>query len=306
MISQPSLSQYVQKMEENLGVLLFDRSVSPMRLTTEGEYFLKIARTVLEEEQKMMDYFGDLREYKTGTIKIAVSPYASSFLIPKILKEFYARYPLIELKLLDYSSTQLVQGAQSGDFDFALTVAPTCNDVFDVETIEKEEYVIVVPREFAVNRSIEACLSGGTPPVGGYPEADLKWFENTPFVTWNPHSLINEHFEKLCAAAKIHPKRIVECYSSHPMFQIVLAGIGAAIVPWGIIENMMEYNVEKQVCIYRLLQNEYKFERVVVYKKGKYLTKPMKYLIQLMKNQCRSYNRDIALKGGSGDPGGEP
>ena len=229
----------------------------------------------------MANYFNDLKECKTGKIKIALSPYASSFLIPRILKDFYKKYPLIDLELLDYSSIQLVQGAQKGDFDIALTVISVDTGIFEVESVSQEEYVLVVPKEFEVN----SVLHSNENPQNSYiyPIVDLKLLKDVPFITWNQISIINEHFEKLCEISEIHPRRIIECYSSHPMFQMVKQGIGAAILPSGIVKFMREYHIDDDVYIYRLLQNNYKFERIIVYKKGKYLTKPMKYLIQLIK-----------------------
>lgn len=283
MISQPSLSQYIQRMEEECGAKLIDRSSSEIRLTPEGEYYFQTAERILDEEDRLVSYFNDVKENKTGKIKLAVSSYAGTYMMPKVLVEFYKEYPDIDIELIDFASLKQIEGDIRREFDLALTTIPSDKSSFEYELIAEEEYYLIVPSSFAVNNALraEGKLVWGTD--GEYPAVDLKIFSETPFITWQKGVVTNNAFDTICEMNGITPRKIVKCYSSAPMFYLVCEQIGAAIMPIGSIRNMLRSDLRDKVCVYKILNNNLCYSRAIVYIKGKYITKPMRYLIDLMK-----------------------
>lgn len=287
MISQPSLSQYVQRIEEECGTKLIDRSSSEIRLTPEGEYYYQTAERILEEEDRLVSYFNDVRKYKTGKIKVAISSYAGTFMMPGVLSEFYKEYPDIDIELIDFASLRQIEGDIRREFDIALTTIPSDKNLFHYELITREEYYLIVPKSFPVNRTVWQNGSAVQEPGEEYPTVDLKEFAEVPFITWQKGVVTNDAFDAICEANGITPRQIVKCYSSAPMFYLACAQIGAAIMPIDSILNMLGTENADKICVYRILNNNLGFERAIVYTKGKYITKPMRYLIDLMKKNNR-------------------
>ena len=80
-VTQPSLSQYVMNIEKQLGVQLFDRSTSPIRLTQAGEAFVRSAEQIKVIEDNLMNELSDIAEIKSGSLKIGASTFRASCLL---------------------------------------------------------------------------------------------------------------------------------------------------------------------------------------------------------------------------------
>ena len=72
-ISQPSLSARIKKIEDTLGVPLFDRSTTPLRLTESGEVYIKAAEEIMQIEQQVENYINNLTTLKTGHLSVGAS-----------------------------------------------------------------------------------------------------------------------------------------------------------------------------------------------------------------------------------------
>ena len=91
-ISQPSLSQYIKKIERDLGIELFDRAGGNVRLTDAGRVYIDIGRKMLDLEHRMSVALSDLSENKTGSVIVGTSPYRSASMMPTIAKRFRELY----------------------------------------------------------------------------------------------------------------------------------------------------------------------------------------------------------------------
>ena len=92
-ISQPSLSQYVKKIEQELGVELFRRTGNQLSLTAAGEVYLEAGRRMLDEEAQMNARLGDLKADRRGVLRIGAAPFRTSSLLPRAIAAFRERFP---------------------------------------------------------------------------------------------------------------------------------------------------------------------------------------------------------------------
>ena len=106
-IAQPYLSQYIQKIEKEIGVKLFDRSCTPLKLTYAGEQFAKKARQILQLDSNLLQQMKDFTEERRGQITLGISPVRGAYILPIVLPAFRDRFPQVEISLYEGTSANL-------------------------------------------------------------------------------------------------------------------------------------------------------------------------------------------------------
>lgn len=96
-VSQPSLSQQIQKLEDELGERLFDRMKRETRLTPPGEAFLRHAVRILDEVAAARREADDAKELLSGVLAVGVLPTIAPYLLPAVMCEFTEKYPGVEV-----------------------------------------------------------------------------------------------------------------------------------------------------------------------------------------------------------------
>ena len=96
-VSQPALSQQVRQLEEHLGAHLFDRTGRLVRLTDAGEVYLRYARQALQDLEEGRRALHDVSDLSRGSLRVAVAPTFTSYLIGPLVEAFYRRYPNVRL-----------------------------------------------------------------------------------------------------------------------------------------------------------------------------------------------------------------
>src|SRR6267154_13178 len=119
-VAQPSLSQQIQKLEEELGERFFDRLTREAKLTPHGEAFLRHAVRILEEVDAAKRDASDAHELLRGSLTIGVLPTIAPYLLPAAMREFTEKFPGVEIEVLEDTTARLLRAAQRYEIDFAL------------------------------------------------------------------------------------------------------------------------------------------------------------------------------------------
>ena len=107
-ISQPSLSLMVKKAEERLGTPLFDRSISPIRLTPAGEEYIRSVEQIMAVEDHFRQYLSSADDCLTGTLSLGGTTFFTSYVLPPLISEFSTRFPGVEI-LIHETHTALLE-----------------------------------------------------------------------------------------------------------------------------------------------------------------------------------------------------
>ena len=126
-VTQPTLSMQIQKLEESLGVVIFDRSQQPIRATAVGELILNQARIVLSEAQKIRDLTSNERNEVQGAISIGVIPTLSPYVVPLFIQRFINKYPKAQVTVEELQTQQIVDRLKNDALDVGLLVTPLHN-----------------------------------------------------------------------------------------------------------------------------------------------------------------------------------
>lgn len=151
-VSQPSLSQQIQKLEDELGERLFDRLRPQVRLTPFGESFLQRAERILEEVQAAKREAADAQHLLRGTLTLGVLPTIAPYLLPPVLTRFHTQHPGVELVVQEDTTAQLLKQALAGEIDLALVSLPIGDGRFEVRELFSEELLVALPPHHPLTR----------------------------------------------------------------------------------------------------------------------------------------------------------
>ncbi len=123
-ITQPTMSMQVQKLEDELGVKLFDRSRQPVIPTEIGTEILEQARVILKESQLVRELISNRKGGIEGELRIGIIPTMAPYLMPKVISAFMEKYPDVQLIVWEYMTDQIIQELKNGRLDCGILSTP--------------------------------------------------------------------------------------------------------------------------------------------------------------------------------------
>lgn len=123
-VTQPTLSMQVQKLEDTLGVKIFDRSKQPVTPTEIGSDIIAQARILLAENQKIKEIITDRQKELAGELKIGIIPTLAPYILPKIITHFIAKFPQVKLLVWEQTTEQIVHDIKAGLIDCGIMSTP--------------------------------------------------------------------------------------------------------------------------------------------------------------------------------------
>lgn len=129
-MTQPALSIAIRKIEAEAGIPLFDRKTRPLQPTEAGKVYIHAIEQMRYVEEDRDRAIQDIRDLKTGTLRIGGSHYLNAYILPKILTEFSRLYPGIQLELVEYSSAELCSMLEERKIDVTFSCNPILIDQF--------------------------------------------------------------------------------------------------------------------------------------------------------------------------------
>lgn len=271
-IAQPHLSQYIKKLEAQIGVKLFDRSQTPLALTAAGEQFAQKARQMLQLDSNLLQQMRDYSEEKTGRLALGISPVRSAFILPLVLPAFRALFPHVELSLYEGTSANLESWMNQGVTDLTILSLPINSDAFSYEILMEENFLIVAPPNHPL-----ALQAGNNDAPRPLPLTALK---DEPFILLQQGQALRRIADSLFLQAGYQPHIVLETRSYQAAHNLASIGMGFTFSTPSI--SSLNSNPSKP---FRLFTAEPAFTRrlAVVYRSGKYLTKYEQVFIHLTK-----------------------
>tara|TARA_E500000178_G_scaffold206452_1_gene203954 strand:+ start:1633 stop:2565 length:933 start_codon:yes stop_codon:yes gene_type:complete len=150
-VTQPTLSMQVQKLEEELGITIFNRSTKPLQVTEVGEKVLNQARKIIEESTRMNDVISEEKGIIGGTLKVGIIPTVTSTLLPLFLNIFTKKYKNVDLKIEEFNTETLVQKLEDNSIDCAIAATPLSNDKVLERPLYYEPFVAYVPKHHSLS-----------------------------------------------------------------------------------------------------------------------------------------------------------
>ncbi len=147
-VSQPTLSVQVQKLEQQLGVMIFDRSRHPIVPTTVGEKIISQARKVIQEHKQIKEIVSAAKGVVEGHYRLGVIPTVASNLIPLFFEPFQKRYPKVSLVLEELITEKIIQALVDDEIDGAIAATPLHQRDLDELPLYYEDFYVYASRNF--------------------------------------------------------------------------------------------------------------------------------------------------------------
>lgn len=220
-VAQPALSRQIHDLEEELGVVLFERSSRYVRLTAAGKAFVTEARTVLQSAEVAAQTARAFATGERGELHIGYAPSLTVEVLPKALEAFEQRYPRVRVTLHDLSVLEMVQGLNGGAVDTALMAKPLTQQLRGLAFDELRTY----PVRIAVRNNHPLARAKGV-SLAQLAQEPLIVYSRAEYPDY--HEWIRGVFEQ---ARQVVPQNAEEHDSGTSIVAAVEAGRGLALVP---------------------------------------------------------------------------
>ncbi len=271
-ISQSTLSQYIQKIEKEIGVSLFDRTTTPLTITQYGEIYIKGARKILDSYSETLDGITDVDSGLGGSINVGISPTRAPFVLPPIVSEFKKKYPNVTLSFFENKSGDIIKKLSDGSIDFAYTVLTSAEKYaeFKITHVCDEEIMLVCKK----GSCDEKLQKDGN--------IDFSRLEKEPFISLQDDQMLSDLFYKLMSKNGIQPKTSVFVSELSTAIEMVKNGLGYMLLP----SSYKGYgNLSGELDFFNIGQSSVKRKIVIMNKKDKYINKPTKALMDAFVNK---------------------
>lgn len=141
-VTQPTLSMQIQKLEEEVGVKIFDRNHHPIVATDMGKQILEQAKKVLYERNKIDELIMAQKDQLIGSLHIGIIPTVAPSIIPGTLKSFVKKHPQLDITITEMPTSEIVSRLKDGDLDFGILSTPLHEKSLKENALYYEPYVV--------------------------------------------------------------------------------------------------------------------------------------------------------------------
>lgn len=275
-ISQPALTKYINNIEQELGIKLFNRKTIPVTLTYAGERFVRKAEHIMEMQTSLEREMQELCEMKKGRLSIGVSASRGEYWLPLMLPMFKKKHPGIEIKLMENTYDYLEEYIEKEYIDIALITAPVQTDNVEKVVLSEEKILLAVSEKSKLLEGLdisENCLD------------DLIYIEpeklnGEDMISLLPGLGMARYQKRIVQEYNVKPNTILETSNVDTAFCLACANMGVAFVPETcVVEKFPEWlpvlcTVERP-AITR--------SSVAIYKKGRPLSSAAKAFLDIAK-----------------------
>jgi len=189
-VTQSTLSTMIKKLENQLELKLFDRTLKPISLTREGEALLKQFQITYHEYENLNDLINETKEGYYGTLKIGIIPTVAPFLLPLFLDRILNSYPNVKFELFEITTHDIIQRIKSRELDIGILSIPLSDTYLKQKSLFKEDFLVYDTRSPGVKNK-------------RYRIKDIE--VNRLWLLEESHCLTNQ-IEKICQLRKVNDR----------------------------------------------------------------------------------------------------
>ena len=278
-LSQPALNQQLINLEEELGTSLFHRKRGEWKVTEAGEIFIEAGKRILDIKKDAFSRIADVANVKDMELRVGVTPMSGLQILTWAFRKFSPLYPDIRLKISQMHSHRLQKAVFSGDVNLAIGMVSSDRDTLH------GEYIELCPMEMRIiMRKDDPLVSNAYMDKDGYMCINLGLFKDHSFALGNPGGTNEEIQKKVFEEAGFEPRVYYEGGN---------LSLRMAMVEMGLCCSFMEeFHMDKlpeDVVSFRLSSHP-KITSVLIYKKGRHLSRAEKTFVDIVKRYWSEHN----------------
>lgn len=228
-VSQPSLSQYIHRLEDKLHTKLFNRTTSPLTLTYAGQRYYEYLLQVRDMKKSIEKELLDINQGLAGVIRLGITLWRGACVLPQILPIFFQKYPHIKFEFFEGRGVKVADALRNGELDFAImnVVQNNIYDDLDYDIITMERILLAVPTNHpAIKRIINKDML-----LHGFPTCSLKILNHIPLIFSKPEQHITKAVNYTLSQYNVKPNILLTTENQTTSINLVSSGIGCAFIP---------------------------------------------------------------------------
>ena len=158
-VTQPTLSMQIQKIEEELNILIFDRSKKPIQLTDIGQKIVNQAKNIVNEAGKIKDIVEYQKGFIGGDFRLGIIPTIMPTILPMFLNNFIKKYPKVKLIIEELNTDEIILRLKNGHLDAAIAATPLEDEKIKEIVLYYEPFVVYVPENNNISAKTEIEIS---------------------------------------------------------------------------------------------------------------------------------------------------
>jgi LysR family hydrogen peroxide-inducible transcriptional activator len=151
-VTQPTLSMQIQKLEQELGVKIFDRNQKPIGISAVGEKIIAQAKLIVAESERMLDVVEQEKGLVGGTFKLGIIPTIMPTLLPMFLQTLLKAYPALKLEIEEMPTQQIIEHLEKGTLDAGIAATPLSIESIKEKPLYYEPFVVYAPEHSKLSK----------------------------------------------------------------------------------------------------------------------------------------------------------
>lgn len=223
-VTQPTLSMQIHKLEDELGVTIFDRSKTPVIPTDIGEKIVAQAKTILKESKQLTDIANFKETELKGTFKVGIIPTIAPYLVPLFLRNFLQEHPLVDLVFEELLTSELLEQLANDQLDAGIIATPTDQSFIYTEDLFVEPFVGYLSQNHPLMDKVNLTVD------------DL---DRTNIWLLNEGHCFRDQAVKLCKETEKKNRSAIEFKSGNleTLKKLVEQNFGMTLLPWLAVQE---------------------------------------------------------------------
>ncbi|UII57603.1 LysR family transcriptional regulator [Cytobacillus spongiae] len=267
-ISQPGLSKVIKNLENELGVLLIDRSEKTIQLTDAGQELFHQSQKLLSEYEALTEVIRDTEQLKRGHVRVGVPPVIGTSYFPSLIAGFRELYSGVTLTIVEEGARSVADRVDEGSIDAAVVILPVCSTKFEIYPIVTDENKLIVHTSH---------------PLAKREFVSYEDLEDENFVLLNENFMLHHHILSACREAGFEPKITFKSSQWDFLAELVAMNQGISILPRPILER---FNSQKIVQL-PIRHHSVKWEIAIILKKGKYQSFALRRFLEFVQENIQ-------------------
>ncbi len=281
-VSQPSLSQMLRQVEQELGMPIFDRSVTPLRMSYAGEIYLQAADRIIAANTELENHIRELKHERSGRLRLGISVTRAMQVLPLVLPIFAEQYPNVRIELTESGSGTLEKLLEAGTIDLALAALESTSTCMVYELLEPEIIGILAGRDTKLAKT----HSSGTP-------VQLEELRGERFVTLAPGHSSRIVQDKIFRRSGFTPEVMLETDSLEVGRRVAMESGCCMVLPNIYIDDFVR---QRKAEFFPLADHENHRHFYACYRKNEFIPRYVNDFIQIT---TRSLARERELDANS-------
>ncbi|MEE8387942.1 MAG: DNA-binding transcriptional regulator OxyR [Acidiferrobacterales bacterium] len=270
-VSQPTLSGQLKKLEDELGVLLVERSTRQVVMTDVGKAVTEQARRILAQVKGIREIAQTSQDVMAGDLHLGLIPTLAPYLLPQIMQQIHKQYPKLKLWLHEYQTSVLLEKLHRAELDLLILALPVDTDEFAELDLFQESFLLAVPRD---------------EELAGKPIISLGDLDNREMLLLEEGHCLRHQALEVCFMAGATENSAFQASSLETLRHMVGEGMGLTLMPELAVPDKQ---TKKDPIRYLPFRNPKPSRRIgMLYRKGSYREETFTRLRTLIRNTLSS------------------